>query len=125
MRRVPGIWQRVAAALFMGLLVTGTALAHHGWSHYDANKTLNLSGVIKESSYANPHGTIRLQVGGDEGKTWTAILAPPSRMGARGLSRDMLKVGATATVVGYPHRENADEMRAERITIEGKTIELR
>jgi hypothetical protein len=36
-----------------------------------------------------------------------------------------LKAGTTATVVGYPHREKADEMRAERITIDGKTVELR
>jgi hypothetical protein len=28
-------------------------------------------------------------------------------------------------VVGYPHRTVADEMRAERITINGKTVELR
>ena len=31
----------------------------------------------------------------------------------------------TATVVGYPNRTNPQEMRAERITIEGKTVELR
>jgi len=28
-------------------------------------------------------------------------------------------------VVGYPHRTNPEEMRAERITIDGKTVELR
>ena len=53
------------------------------------------------------------------------MLAPPSRMEARGLSQSMLKLGATATVVGYPHRSKPDEMRAERITIDGKTVELR
>jgi hypothetical protein len=37
----------------------------------------------------------------------------------------MLTVGATATVIGYPHRSTADEMRAERLTIAGKTAELR
>jgi len=36
-----------------------------------------------------------------------------------------LKVGASATLVGYPHKTTADEMRAERITIGGQTIELR
>jgi hypothetical protein len=29
------------------------------------------------------------------------------------------------TVVGYPNREKAEEMRAERITVNGKSIELR
>ena len=33
--------------------------------------------------------------------------------------------GATVTVVGYPNRNKPEEMRAERILINGKTIELR
>ena len=37
----------------------------------------------------------------------------------------MLTDGTTVTVVGYPHRSEPDEMRAERITIQGQTVELR
>ena len=48
-----------------------------------------------------------------------------SRMENRGLPREQLKPGTRATVVGYPHRTDADELRAERITIAGKTTELR
>ena len=58
-------------------------------------------------------------------KKWTVVLAPPSRMESRGLTKDMLKVGTTATVVAYPHLKIKDEMRAERITIGDKTTELR
>jgi hypothetical protein len=36
-----------------------------------------------------------------------------------------LKPGSTATVEGYPNRTKPDELRAERITVGGKTIELR
>jgi N-acyl-L-homoserine lactone synthetase len=46
-------------------------------------------------------------------------------MERRGMPRDMLAVGTTATVIGYPHRSEADEMRAERLTIAAKTVELR
>ena len=49
----------------------------------------------------------------------------PTRMEARGLTREMLKEGATVTAEGYQHRTDTAEMRAERITIDGKTIELR
>jgi hypothetical protein len=59
------------------------------------------------------------------GKTWLVVLAPPSRMESRGLPHTMLQPGATATVEGYPHRTDAEEMRAERITMDGKTVELR
>ena len=106
-------------------LVAASASAHHGWSEYDADKPLTLTGTIQSSAYENPHGFVRLQVGGAKGKVWMVILAPPSRMERRGLSRDMLKAGVTATVVGYPHREKANDLRAERITIAGKTVELR
>jgi hypothetical protein len=43
----------------------------------------------------------------------------------RGLPREALKPGNTVTVVGYPNRAKPEEMRAERITFEGKTVELR
>jgi len=115
----------LAAGLLAGSLLAGTALAHHGWSGYDASKTLNLTGVITQAEYTNPHGMIRVQVAGQNAKTWVAVLAPPSRMSSRGLTQEMLQVGATVTVVGYPHTEKTEEMRAERITITGKTVELR
>ena len=43
----------------------------------------------------------------------------------RGLPREMLKPGTKATVMAYPKRDDPMEVRAERITIEGKTTELR
>jgi hypothetical protein len=46
-------------------------------------------------------------------------------MDRRGLAQDMLKPGTTATLEGYPNRSKPEEMRAERITVGGKTIELR
>lgn len=97
--------------------------AHHGWSSYDADKTTTLSGTIRESGYEHPHGHVRLEVAGD--KTWLVILAPPSRMEHRGLPASALRVGTKATVVGYPSRNDPVELRAERITVNGKTVELR
>lgn len=104
------------------LAVPAVALAHHGWSEYDTSKPLKLTGKVLASGYEHPHGHIRFQA---PGKTWNVILAPPSRMERRGLDKAMLKPGAAATVEGYANRDKPEEMRAERITIEGKTIELR
>ena len=117
--RVGGTAVVLAIAVVVG--VTG-ARAHHGWSGYDAGKTLTLTGTIREAGYEHPHGSVRLET---PGKTWIVVLAPPSRMENRGLTRDMLAPGTTATVVGYPNRTEPDEMRAERIIIAGKTTELR
>lgn len=98
------------------------AHAHHGWSEYDSAKPLTVAGTIKDAGYEHPHGHIRLEA---PGKTWLVVLAPPSRMAARGLPATTLKTGVKAQVVGYANRSKTEEMRAERITIDGKTVELR
>lgn len=113
--------KRTLSTLAAALLPV-VAFAHHGWSEYDASQVLSLSGRIEEAGYEHPHGYVKLVT---PGKTWLAVLAPPSRMDNRGLAKEMLAKGAEATVVGYPNRNKPDEMRAERITIAGKTVELR
>jgi hypothetical protein len=106
----------------VALAAAGLAHAHHGWSEYDSAKPLKVGGVIKESGYEHPHGHVQLET---PGKTWLVVLAPPSRMSARGLGAAELKPGTHAEVVGYANRNKPEEMRAERITIAGKTVELR
>jgi hypothetical protein len=108
----------LAALAFAPTLV----LAHHGWSEYDQTRTLTLEGRIEEMGYEHPHGFVKLAT---KDKAWVAVLAPPSRMDNRGLKREMLKPGTTVTVVGYANREHPEEMRAERIIVSGKTVELR
>ncbi len=112
---------RLALALTL-LFVPATALAHHGWSEYDQSQTLTLTGTIEEMGYEHPHGFVKLKT---PDKTWFAVLAPPSRMDNRGLSKEMLKPGSTVTAVGYANRSKPEEMRAERIIVGTKTTELR
>lgn len=113
----------------MKRLLAGAALAaplvvsaHHGWSEYNTDKPLTLTGKVVQSGYEHPHGHIRLQA---PGKSWDVVLAPPSRMKRRGVDQGALKPGASLTVQGYPNRDTPDEMRAERIIVDGKTIELK
>lgn len=115
-------WMMWSVAAGLIAMLTGIGAAHHGWSGYDSSAALTLTGTIRESGYEHPHGYVRLAA---PEKTWLVVLAPPSRMENRGLPRQTLAVGKTATVVGYPHRTTPDEMRAENITIDGKTVELR
>jgi hypothetical protein len=96
--------------------------AHHGWSEYDQDKPLKLTGRVLESGYEHPHGSLRLET---PGKVWHVVLAPPSRMDRRGVAREALVAGILVAVEGFPNRDKAEEMRAERITIAGKTAELR
>ncbi len=90
-------------------LLTSAALGHHGWGSYDASKPVTVTGPIVTAKFENPHATIT--VGGND-KVWTVTLAPPSRMSSRGATE---KIGTV----------EKDEMRAERITVNGKTYEMR
>jgi hypothetical protein len=103
-------------------LLTGAAFAHHGWGSYDAAKPVTVTGPIVTSKFENPHATITVR-GGD--KVWTVTLAPTSRMSSRGATEKVIAVGQTVSAYGYPSTVEKEEMRAERITVDGETYELR
>jgi Family of unknown function (DUF6152) len=104
------------------VLLTGAALAHHGWGSYDAAHPVTVAGPILTSRFENPHATITVK---DADKTWTITLAPTSRMSSRGATEKVVAIGQNVSAYGYPSTVQKDEMRAERITVDGKTYELR
>lgn len=109
------------AALLL-LLFAAPTWAHHGWSSYDADKLLKVEEPLAEVRYRNPHAEVAVD---REGKRWQVILAPISRMESRGLSGDDLSVGKPVTIEGYARKDGTAEIRAERIIVNGKVIELR
>jgi hypothetical protein len=112
-------WFLAASAL---TVACGSAFAHHGWGSYEAAKPITVNGTIVTSTYENPHATITVKA---SDKVWTVTLAPTSRMINRGASKDLVAVGKTVSAYGYVSTVEKDEMRAERITVDGKTVEMR
>ena len=110
-------WSLLAVAL-----IAVPAAAHHGWGSYDSAHPVTVTGPITASKYENPHATIKVK---GQDKDWTVTLAPTFRMQNRGALAEMIAVGNTITAFGYPSTTEKDEMRAERITVAGKTIEMR
>ena len=109
--------------LFAGvLLFAGPATAHHGWGSYDAANPVTVTGPILTVKYENPHATITVK---SADKEWIVTLAPTSRMSNRGATAEVVAKGKTVTAYGYPSTVEKDEMRAERITVDGKTYEMR
>lgn len=109
-------------ALAGTMMATAGAFAHHGWGSYDAANPVTVKGTIATSKYENPHATITVA---DAGKTWTVTLAPTSRMTTRGATAEVVATGKMVSAYGYPSTVEKDEMRAERITVDGATYELR
>ncbi len=110
----------------LALFVLGSAIlpltAHHGWSSFDDTKPVTVEGKIATSKFENPHVTLTIEMAG---QPWTVMLAPTSRMVSRGASAELVAVGKTISAYGYPSKKEANVMRAERITVDGKTIEMR
>lgn len=110
------------AAVGLALTLPATAQAHHGWGSYDAARTVKVTAPLTNVEWRNPHGTAKVAY---QGKTWDVILAPTTRMQTRGLSLAMIDKGQPVTIEGYPRSDGTAEMRIERITAAGKTVELR
>ena len=108
----------------VGIVIAAFAFTplHHGWANYDQTKTLDYTGTVEEFKFENPHASARIK---EKNKTWLVILAPTSRMESRGVPSDKIVKGSKLRVVGYPHKTIKDEMRAERIFVDGAKFELR
>jgi hypothetical protein len=112
---------RLTIAAILAIAPTA-AFAHHGWSSYDDTRTLTVKAPLSTVTWGNPHGAAKVVW---QKRTWDVVLAPVSRMEARGLTRDMLAPGKPVTLVGYPRKDGTAEMRIERVIAGGKTVELR
>jgi len=110
------------AVVLLTMATASPALAHHGWSSYDATKTIRVTAPLSNVSWGNPHGTARVVW---QKRTWNVVLAPTARMEARGLTPAMLTSGKPVTLIGYPRRDGTAEMRIETVVAGGKTVELR
>jgi len=116
---------KVRAVTVSVLLTAGlAAAAAHQWSLYDDTKGLWLKGIIRSTSYDRPQQIMRLDVDKPVPKTWTVVLASPSKMEMRGVPVSKLTTGLQVKVFVYPARDVADECRALRIVIDGNTTEL-
>ena len=110
------------SAVLLSLAIAAPALAHHGWSSYDATKVIRVTAPLTRVSWSNPHGTAQVVW---QKRPWNVVLAPVARMEARGLTRAMLASGKPVTLIGYPRRDGTAEMRIETVVAGGKSVELR
>lgn len=113
---------RIALFAAAAFAISAPAIAHHGWSSYDETKPITLTGSLTSVSWGNPHGSATTRW---KGKQWDVILAPVSRMTARGLTQAEIAPGQRISITGYARRDGAAEMRIERVMVGDKTVELR
>jgi len=102
------------ALLCAAVLGPGMAAAHHSFAvFFDGQKSISITGVVKEFQFVNPHGLIKLVVANPDGTTdeWRFETNSPSILRRRGWTPESLKVGEKVTIDGWPARDNSHYAR--------------
>jgi hypothetical protein len=102
-------------------LLSGTALAHHGWAWTEGNP-FELTGIIEQIYIGNPHVTLKVRA---EDGVWNVDLAPLSRSLRAGFDESAAKIGDTVTCVGFRASDHMQRrMKAARVIVNGKTYDV-
>jgi len=83
--------------------------AHHSFAMFDQEHPLELSGVVKEFRFTNPHAFIRLEVKTADGnfETWTLEGSSPRALAHDGWTSTTLKTGDELQMTVNPARNGA------------------
>lgn len=115
--------------LALAALPHGPLRAHHTFvTKYDSSKLITVSGTITSVSYSNPHIFFDLTGKTKSGSevTWRVETEGILAARAKGLTEQVLKEGARATVTGWLGRASAGEMGLKSISFPGgRTISMR
>lgn len=103
------------------LMMTGAALAHHGWNWAEGEQT-ELSGTIEEISFAPPHPSLVVIV---EGERWQVDLGNPNQTQRSGFADGSAQPGDEITILGNRSRDESERLiKAVRITIDGENYDM-
>ena len=101
------VWRLAILSLALGWQPLAPALAHHSFAIYDREKTLTVSGTVKEFSWASPHVVIRLLTGDRHGDTpmdWFIEGSAPTVLARGGWTVNSLKPGDKVSLGIHPSK---------------------
>jgi len=101
------------------VLASSVALAHHSFSaEYDGTKPVKVSGILTKVEWTNPHIWFYLDVTDESGKVtnWGFSAAPPGVLQRRGITKDVLRLGATIKVEGFQARDGSHNASGGTVT---------
>jgi hypothetical protein len=110
------------AALSVGVLVLGPlpVVAHHAFSaEFDANRPVQLAGVVTKMEWVNPHSWIHLDVKKPDGavEKWMVEGGTPNTLLRRGLRKQDLLPGTEIKVDGYQSKDGALRANGRNLTL--------
>ena len=121
--------RHLLSALVLGaglVIAVQPILAHHSeTAEFDSTKPVKVTGTIKKVEWQNPHVWFYVETKDADGKvtTWGFAGAPPGSLMRRGITKDVLKLGAVVNVEGSRARDGSNNASGRRVTFaDGKNV---
>ena len=106
--------------------IAAPAFAHHSFAMFDSDKTVTVTGVVKEVEWTNPHTWLRVMVVDQAtGKPvqWGFEMGPPAQQIRRGWKPDSLKPGDKFTLKMHPLKDGSRGGQLIEATLpDGRTV---
>jgi hypothetical protein len=102
------------------LSVVPGAFAHHSFAaEFDAQRPIELHGVVREMRFSNPHSWIYITVTTNSGEVeeWAIEGAAPNALLRRGFSRDSLPAGTEVRVRGFQARDRTNRAAGSEVML--------
>lgn len=121
-----GFFMRGKIAIVSGLalaLTAGQAIAHHSYASFDQERTVDVTGTVKQFQWRNPHIVVVLTVVDPRTRRsadWTFEGPSPNGLRRAGWSGTMMKAGDRATVKINPMRNGAPGGALVGVTVGGR-----
>src|ERR1700693_6017740 len=114
----------VLAAVANLVMLSGSAMAHHGVAGYDMTKTITLHGSVTKFDWSNPHVVVYVDAKNEGGEMqhWTIEFASPVHMVRAGWSKSSMKTGDDITIDTHPSRNGAPVGISRTITFILKVV---
>ena len=112
----------IVSSALLGLVAAAWPVsAHHSTTMFDREKTIPLSGTVKEVHWTNPHVAIYIensvkQPNADTG-LWLIELTSPGNLVRSGWSRNTVKPGDKVTANVHPLRDGSKGAALNKITL--------
>ncbi len=115
----------LTAGLTALTLGASAAHAHHSFAAFDRDRSVVLTGTVKEFQWANPHAWIQVLVAeGDGGqKEWSIECGSPNMMTRQGWRSRTLKAGDKIALVMHPMLNGSPSGSLVSVTLaDGKVL---
>jgi hypothetical protein len=100
-------------------LLGAPVLAHHSFAMFDADKTVELKGTVREFQWTNPHSWLQVMVADAKGAEheWSLELGSPTGLARNGWRPKTVVAGDKVTVSIHPLKDGTHGGQLLKLTL--------